>query len=269
MASLGIGGFLVVLVLSLVFGVDLFSVLGVASPLGGGPSSPGFAPPARGADDQEKVAFVSAVLDDTQALWADLFRESGLPYEEAQLVLDDGNVRSACGTVPEAAGPFYCPLDGTIYLSFGFYDLLRDRYGASGDFAEAYVIAHEMGHHVQNLLGTAAEVREQQQAQPARANRLSVALELQADCYAGVWGGEQLRAVEAQAADNVESITLDDFRDAIAAAAAIGDDAIQRRTRGSVNPESFTHGTSEQRASWFTRGFESGDPNACDTFAAL
>ena len=267
MASLGVGGFLVVLVLSLVFGVDLFSVLGVASPLGG-QTSTGFAPPGQRADDGEKVAFVSAVLDDTQAMWAAMFRESGLPYEEAQLVLDDGSVASACGTVPEAAGPFYCPLDGTIYLSFSFYDTLRDRYGASGDFAEAYVIAHEMGHHVQNLLGTAAEVRERQQAQPAQANRLSVALELQADCYAGVWGGEQMRAVEAQAADNVESITLDDFQDAIAAAAAIGDDALQRQARGRVNPETFTHGTSEQRVDWFTRGFESGDPTACDTFAA-
>jgi len=269
MASLGVGGFLVVLVLSLVFGVDLFSLLGVGSPLGGtfGTGTSGVTPPGQGASDEEMVAFVSAVLDDSQAMWATIFEENGIAYEEAQLVLEDGVVPSACGNVPEAAGPFYCPLDETIYLNFGFYDTLQNQYGASGDFAQAYVIAHEMGHHIQNLLGTASEVRQQQQSNPGQANRLSVALELQADCYAGIWGGEQTRAQ--QTSSRVYEITQADFQEGITAAAAIGDDALQERATGRVNPESFTHGTSEQRVNWFSRGFESGDPTACDTFAAL
>lgn len=268
LAGLGVGGFLIVLVLSLVTGVDLFALLGVGSPLGGSlGGSPGITVPGQGAGDEERVAFVSAVLDDSQATWASIFEENGLTYEDAQLSLEDGNVQSACGVVPAAAGPFYCPLDETVYLNFAFYDQLTSQFGASGDFAQAYVIAHEIGHHVQNLLGTAAEVRQQQQQEPRLANQLSVALELQADCYAGIWGGEQTRA--AQASDQVASITQADFREAITAAAAIGDDALQERATGRVDPESFTHGSSEQRVNWFTRGFESGDPSQCDTFVAL
>lgn len=270
MASLGVGGFLVVLVLSLVFGVDLFSLLGVSSPLSGGglgTNSPGITAPGASASDDEMVGFVSAVLDDSQAMWASIFEENGVAYDEAQLSLESGTVPSACGNVPEAAGPFYCPLDETIYLNFAFYDTLQNRYGASGDFAQAYVIAHEVGHHVQNLLGTAAEVRQQQQANPAQANQLSVALELQADCYAGIWGGEQTRAQ--QASSRVASISQADFEEGITAAAAIGDDALQEQATGRVNPESFTHGSSEQRVNWSSRGFQTGDPTACDTLAAL
>ncbi len=273
MGSLGIGGFLVVLVLSMVFGVDLFSLLGVNSPLSGGTigtgTSPGITAPGANASDDEMVGFVSAVLDDSQALWAGIFEDNGIAYEEAQLSLESGNVQSACGLVPEAAGPFYCPLDETIYLNFAFYDTLQNQYGASGDFAQAYVIAHEMGHHIQNLLGTATDVRQQQQSNPAQANQLSVALELQADCYAGIWGGEQTKASSQQTSSRVGAISRADFEEGIAAAAAIGDDALQERATGRVNPEGFTHGSSEQRVSWFSRGFESGDPTACDTFAAL
>ena len=272
-ASLGVGGFLIVLVLSLVFGVDLFSLLGVNSPLSGGTlsteTSTGFTVPGQNASDEELVGFVSAVLDDNQAMWAGIFEDSGVAYKDAQMSLESGNVPSACGTVPAAAGPFYCPLDSTIYLNFAFYDTLKNRYGASGDFAQAYVIAHEMGHHVQNLLGTAAEVRQEQQARPAAANQLSVALELQADCYAGIWSGEQMKAQSQQTSSRVSEITQADFREGITAAAAIGDDALQEQATGRVDPESFTHGSSEQRVNWFSRGFESGDPTACDTFASL
>ena len=266
MASLGVGGFLVVLVLSLVFGVDLFSLLGVQSPLGGslgGGAAPGITAPGQGAGDEEMVAFVSAVLDDSQATWAGIFEENNITYDEAQLSLEDGDVSSACGTVPAAAGPFYCPLDEVVYLNFAFYDALRSQYGASGDFAQAYVIAHEVGHHVQNLLGTAADVRQQQQQEPRLANQLSVALELQADCYAGIWG-----STLTDAQGNI-SITQADFEEAITAAAAIGDDALQERATGRVNPEAFTHGSSEQRVDWFSRGFQTGDPQQCDTFASL
>ncbi len=261
LGSLGIGGFLILLVLSLVFGVDLFGMLGIQSPLGGG-STTQSAPQGPGAQagDEERVGFVSAILDDNQTMWAGFFEESNIPYEEATLSLESGTVPSACGNVPEAAGPFYCPLDSTIYLNFAFYDQLTNRFGASGDFAQAYVISHEVGHHIQNLLGTAADVRQQQQANPSEANRLSVALELQADCYAGVWGADQTSS-------RVSTITREDFREAMNAAAAIGDDNIQRQTTGRVDPEGFTHGSSEQRTNWFSRGFESGDPNSCDTFA--
>ena len=275
LASLGIGGFLIVLVLSLVTGVDLFGLLGIQSPLsqGGTPQTQSQTQSqsqrAGSPADRQRVSFVSAVLDDSQATWAAIFRENDIAYEEAQLSLESGTVPSACGNVPAAAGPFYCPLDETIYLNFAFFGDLQNRYGASGDFAQAYVIAHEMGHHVQNLLGTSDEVRQQQQANPGQANRLSVALELQADCYAGIWGGEQLRAESQQSSSRVEAISQADFEEGITAAAAIGDDRLQRQATGRVNPEAFTHGSSEQRVNWFSRGFKSGNPSQCDTFASL
>ncbi len=271
MASLGIGGFLIVLVLSLVSGVDLFGLLGIQSPLQGGSSQTqtqsqnSAGTPA----DEQMVSFVSAVLDDSQATWAAIFRENNLTYEEARLSLESGTVPSACGDVPASAGPFYCPLDETVYLNFAFFGELQNRYGASGDFAQAYVIAHEIGHHVQNLLGASDEVRQQQQANPRQANRLSVALELQADCYAGVWGGEQTQAGAQQSSTRVGSISQADFEEGITAAAAIGDDRLQEQATGRVNPEAFTHGSSEQRVRWFTRGFNSRDPGQCDTFASL
>ncbi len=282
MASLGVGGFLIVLVLSLVSGVDLFGLLGIQSPLSQGgttqtqsqpQSQSRIQPQSQGGvgtpGDQQMVSFVSAVLDDSQATWTAIFRENDISYREAQLSLESGTVPSACGNVPAAAGPFYCPLDEIVYLNFAFFDDLQNRYGASGDFAQAYVIAHEIGHHVQNLLGTSDEVRQQQQANPRAANRLSVALELQADCYAGVWGGEQTQAGSQQSSSRVGSISQADFEEGITAAAAIGDDRLQEQATGRVNPETFTHGSSEQRVNWFSRGFKTGDPSQCDTFAAL
>ena len=270
MASLGIGGFLVVLVLSLVSGVDLFGLLGIQSPLQSGTTqTQSQSGSARTPGDQQQVSFVSAVLDDSQATWAAIFRENNIPYREAQLSLESGNVPSACGNIPASAGPFYCPLDETVYLNFAFFNDLQNRYGASGDFAQAYVIAHEIGHHVQNLLGTSDEVRQQQQANPRAANRLSVALELQADCYAGVWGGEQTQAGSQQSSSRVGSISQADFEEGLTAAAAIGDDRLQAQATGRVNPEAFTHGSSEQRVNWFSRGFRSGNPSQCDTFASL
>ena len=282
MASLGVGGFLIVLILSLVTGVDLFGLLGIQSPLQGGTTQTQSQPQSQSQSqpqgqtqntgspaDRQMVGFVSAVLDDSQATWAAVFRENNISYREARLSLESGLVPSACGNVPASAGPFYCPLDETIYLNFVFFNDLQTRYGASGDFAQAYVIAHEMGHHVQNLLGTSDEVRQQQQASPGQANRLSVALELQADCYAGIWGGEQLRTEAQQSSQRVESISQADFEEGITAAAAIGDDRLQKEATGRVNPEAFTHGSSEQRVSWFSRGFKSGNPAQCETFNSL
>ncbi len=273
MASLGVGGFLIVLVLSLVSGVDLFGLLGIQSPLQGGTTqtqnqSQNQPQSAGSPADRQMVSFVSAVLDDSQATWAAIFRENNIAYQEARLSLESGLVPSACGNIPASAGPFYCPLDDTIYLNFAFFNDLKNRYGASGDFAQAYVIAHELGHHVQNLLGTSDEVRQQQQANPRQANRLSVALELQADCYAGIWGGEQTQAKVNQN-DQLYAISQADFEEGITAAAAIGDDRLQRQATGRVNPEAFTHGSSEQRVNWFSRGFKSGNPSQCDTFASL
>ena len=262
LASLGVGGFLVVLVLSLVFGVDLFTLLGVQSPLGGsvgGGAAPGITAPGQGAGDEEMVAFVSAVLDDSQATWAGIFAENNITYDEAQLSLEDGDVSSACGTVPAAAGPFYCPLDEVVYLNFAFYDALRSQYGASGDFAQAYVIAHEVGHHVQAELGVAQRVGQlRERAGQAESNALSVRLELQADCFAGVWAR---RAHEARGI-----LERGDIEEGLGAAAAVGDDRLQRRARGEVVPESFTHGSSAQRVRWFRTGLGSGDIRACDTF---
>jgi len=255
---LGIGGFLVLLVLSMIFGTDLFSLLGVTSPQVGVSNTP--LPPTTNAAEEELVGFVSYVLDDTQAVWARVFEESGVAYEDARLVLFRGAVQSACGGASATSGPFYCPLDAKVYLDLSFYEALRSRYGAPGDFAQAYVIAHELGHHVQNLLGTASEVRQLQGARPEIANRLSVALELQADCYAGVWGASVAERGELERGDLEEGLT---------AAAAVGDDRLQEQATGRVNPETFTHGSSEQRMRWFGTGFETGDPNACDTFAAL
>ena len=255
----GIGGFLVLLVLSMVLGVDLFSMLGLTSGPVVGPNPSSAPAPITDAGEEEMVAFLSFVLDDAQATWRAMFQESGVAYEEATLVLYRDAVESACGVAPASTGPFYCPLDGDIYIDLSFYDALRSRYGAPGDFGQAYVLAHEIGHHVQNLLGTAGEVRDLQASNPNSANDFSVALELQADCYAGVWG----RSVAAEG-----NLERGDLEEGLGAAAAVGDDRLQRQARGRVNPETFTHGTSEQRMEWFERGFDTGDPNACDTFAA-
>jgi predicted metalloprotease len=255
---MGIGGALIVLVLSLIFGGDIFSG-------GGAPSSPaaqqsgGEARPAtESAAEKTEVQFVSFVLDDAQKRWREILTTNGATYRDAKLVLFRDAVRTACGDAPSAAGPFYCPTDQKVYLDLGFFDELKSRFGAAGDFAQAYVITHELGHHVQRLLGTESRVRQLMEQHPDQQNELSVRLELQADCYAGVW---------ANTTDQRGMLEQGDPEEALGAASAVGDDRIQQSMRGSVHPESFTHGSSEQRVTWFKRGFRSGDMRNCDTFA--
>lgn len=210
-----------------------------------------------GIDDDE--AFVQAILGSTETLWSEIFAASQRTYDPATVVLFREATGSACGGASSATGPHYCPLDETVYIDLTFYDELQQRFGASGgDFAEAYVLAHEVGHHIQNELGIMDDVRALQQSQPADANDLSVRLELQADCLAGVWAYSIY-----QRGDVLEP---GDIAEGINAAEAVGDDRIQQTTTGRVNPESFTHGTSEQRVEWFNVGYETGDPAACDTF---
>lgn len=204
--------------------------------------------------------FVSVVLADTEDTWTDIFQQSGSRYVDPKLVLFSDAVRSGCGVAESAVGPFYCPRDQTVYIDLSFYRDLKSKYQAPGDFAQAYVIAHEVGHHVQNLLGVSEKVSAlQQRSSEAQANQLSVRLELQADCFAGVWGYHASRSRKL--------IEQGDIEEAINAAAAIGDDRLQGQTRGRVSPESFTHGSSAQRVRWFERGIQSGDPSQCDTFS--
>jgi predicted metalloprotease len=209
--------------------------------------------------DDKLFGFVNAVVDDVNATWSDIFAGTGRRYEEATLVVFEGRTQTACGPGSAATGPFYCPADNNVYLDLGFFRELRQRFGAPGDFAQAYVIAHEYGHHVQNLLGINAEVQRISQQEPDRANDMSVRLELQADCLAGVWGHTALQQGE---------LSEGDLDEALAAAESIGDDRIQETTTGRIDPESWTHGSAEQRAKWFSVGFDSGDPASCDTFNA-
>lgn len=215
------------------------------------------APPT--AEDEKLADFMSFVLDDVQNFWADTFRQSGKTYERAELVLFTESTNSACGGATSDIGPHYCPPDQRVYLDLEFFKELRRRFGAPGDFAQAYVLAHEIGHHVQNLLGIEDDMRREQQANPDSANELSVRLELQADCFAGVW------AFTTYERDLLES---GDLQEGLDAAAAVGDDRIQRKSGTRVNPENWTHGSSEQRVSWFRAGYEEGDPNDCNTFEA-
>ncbi len=253
--GMGLGGTIIVLILGLLFGGDIFSGGG-----GGGGGIPTTATEQGSIEEtpeeRELVEFVSFVLDDAQRVWTDILPRYGGQYREAKLVLFRDYVQSGCGTGQSAMGPFYCPVDEKVYIDLGFYDALQQRFGAPGDFAQAYVIAHELGHHVQNVTGTAAEVRQMQSARPGQANALSVRLELQADCYAGIWGNSTSQR---------QILERGDVEEGLNAAAAIGDDRIQSQSGGGVSPESFTHGTSEQRARWFRRGLESGDPRTCNT----
>jgi uncharacterized protein len=252
---IGIGGLLVLLVLSFIFKRDLISPF--LNSGGGDPSTSVARPPdpARDAAEQKEVQFVSFVLDDVQSTWPKLIPQ----YRHAKMVLFRDDLNSACGLAQTATGPFYCPGDEKVYIDLAFFDELKNRFGASGEFAQAYVIAHELGHHVQKILGTESKVRMAQQHNPERANDLSVRLELQADCYAGVWGNstEQRNILEE---GDVES--------GLRAAAAVGDDHIQKMTTGEVMPEKFTHGTSAQRVQWFKQGLTTGRVDACDTFAS-
>ncbi|MEP7365533.1 MAG: neutral zinc metallopeptidase [Acidobacteriota bacterium] len=252
--GLGIGGFLVVLVLSLLFHRNLFTLF--SGDVGEGSPQATSAPVG---DQDTEVQFVSFVLDDAQGTWQKLLPAQGSrPYQRAKLVLFRDWVSSACGQAESATGPFYCPGDQKVYLDLSFFDELRDRFGAPGEFAQAYVIAHEIGHHVQNLLGTEGQVQRMRARNAADANPLSVRLELQADCYAGVW---------ANSTEQRKIIDQSDVEAGMRAAAAIGDDRLQKMATGRVRPESFTHGSSQQRTQWFQRGLQSGQLSACDTFA--
>jgi predicted metalloprotease len=215
----------------------------------------------RGAPDpgDDLSEFVGFVVEDVQTEWQRLFREDGRTYEVTKLVLFEGATQTGCGVGSQETGPFYCPADHKVYLDLSFFRELHSRFGAPGDFAQAYVIAHEFGHHVQTLLGTERRVREEQQQRPNEANELSVRMELQADCYAGVW---------AKSAYEDELLESGDLEEGLEAAAAVGDDRIQRSAGQRVDRESWTHGSSAQRTQWFREGYRSGDPGACDTFSA-
>jgi hypothetical protein len=255
--GIGLGGVLVLGLLSVLTGQNFLVLLGPLSEMTSGPMTEEQGPVESTPAEDERVEFVSFVLDDAQGTWARV-----LPgrYRPAKLVLFREVVRSGCGVAESAMGPFYCPEDEKAYIDLGFYDDLRRRFGAQGgDFAQAYVLAHELGHHVQNVLGIAPRVRRLQQEHPDRQNELSVRMELQADCLAGVWGHSTERRNILEAGD---------IEDALNAAAAIGDDRIQRRMGGGLQPESFTHGSSEQRMTWFRRGFDGGRVDACDTFGS-
>ena len=252
---LGIGGVIVVGLLSLLFHRNLFTLFS------GGPSTEEVrSAPDRQQDarEQPEVEFVSFVLDDVQRNWTRILPQAeNVPYRHAKLVLFRNAYPSACGMAQDAIGPFYCPEDEKVYLDLGFFNELKTRFGAPGEFAQAYVIAHEIGHHVQKLLGIEPKVRALQQRRPDEANPLSVRLELQADCFAGVWANstEQRKIIDAS-----------DVESALGAAAAVGDDRLQRMATGHVSPETFTHGSSAQRVGWFKRGLASGQISACNTF---
>ncbi len=251
---LGLGATVVLVVLSLVFKQDFLGMLGG----GGGVASTVVEGPITSTPEEEKeVDFVSFVLDDAQSTWTALFEAEGRQYKPATLVVFRDATETACGFGQSATGPFYCPGDQKVYIDLGFFQELGSQYGASGDFAKAYVLSHEIGHHVQTLLGTSSQVRQLQSDDPSRANTLSVRMELQADCYAGLW---------ARSTAQRDILDKGDVDEGLAAAAAVGDDRLQRMGGGRVNPDAFTHGTSAQRMEWFQRGFTDGRLSACDTF---
>jgi predicted metalloprotease len=258
----GGGGSIVVIIIFLI--IAWFAGINPLDLLSGGVGPSSLSPTTSqqpgevGIPDDQAGRFVAAVLGDTEDTWTAIFDASGERYEVPTLVLFSGGTDSACGFAQTATGPFYCPGDRKVYIDLAFYSQLRTQLGAPGDMAEAYVIAHEIGHHVQNLLGTLGEFHSARQSMgEAEANQMSVRVELQADCFAGVW---------ASSANSRGILEVGDIDEALNAAAAVGDDTLQRRSQGYVVPESFNHGTSEQRSRWFTRGFETGDPGSCDTF---
>jgi predicted metalloprotease len=257
LAPMGIGGAIIVLVLSLLLGRDVGTGPSTTSRTTGGEV---VAPAQESPAEAREAALVSFVLDTAQSTWSQVLPSVfGVPWQDAKLVLYRQATPTACGIGQAGMGPFYCPLDQRVYIDLSFYDDLRSRFGAPGEFAEAYVLTHELGHHVQHLLGTDQLVRRAQQANPDQANALSVALELQADCYSGIW---------AHYTKSEQILEPGDIEQGLAAAAAVGDDRLQRATTGQVDVDSFTHGSSAQRVAWFRRGFESGNPKDCDTFAS-
>ncbi len=255
--KLGLGGVVILLILSVVFKQDF---LGIAGGGGAGvaPAPSTAAAPVNDPNEEPLVLFVSAVLDSTQSYWTRALPAQGSQYRDAKLVLFRDATETACGYGQSATGPFYCPGDEKVYIDLAFYQELKDRFRAPGDFAQAYVLAHEIGHHVQNILGTSGQVhRAQQRAGEREGNALSVRLELQADCYAGVWAATAAKQGILEAGD---------IEEGLGAAAAVGDDRLQKMATGRVSPESWTHGSSEQRMQWFRRGFDGGNASACDTF---
>jgi predicted metalloprotease len=249
--GLGLGGLLIVGLLSIVFKTDFFQLLDG----GGGVPTQQAGPVTQTPEENERFEFIKFVLNDVQDTWTTVLpRESGSQYQRSTLVLFRDVVQSACGTAQSASGPFYCPADQKVYIDLSFYDDLRSRFGADGDFAQAYVIAHEIGHHVQTLLGISEQVRRAQQANPGAAKQLSVQMELQADCMAGMWG---------HSTNQRKILESGDVEEGLNAAAAIGDDHIQKMQGGRVHPESFTHGSSAQRVAAFRRGLEAGTLSAC------
>jgi predicted metalloprotease len=264
--GVGLGTIVIALLAGWVFGINPLTVLGLLSGGGGGVSAPPApqAPPHSGPADPNADpgrAFVATVLRDTEVVWGQLFKSGSSSYQEPTLVIFRHATRSACGLGEEAMGPFYCPGDAKVYLDLSFFETLSKRLGAPGDFAQAYVIAHEVGHHVQNLMGiTARTDRMRSNLSPAQANALSVRVELQADCLAGVWAHHSQKGKG--------WLERGDLEEAMNAAAQIGDDTLQKRGQGRVVPESFTHGSAQQRMTWFKRGLDTGDVRNCDTFAA-
>ena len=257
--KIGIVG-VVLLVAGYFLGIDPRTMLSLLEASGSAQQTTESAAPS-GAPTDQASDFVRAVLGETEDVWGEIFQAAGSRYVPPKLVLFSGAVQSACGFAQAASGPFYCPENQKVYIDLAFYHQLSREFKAPGEFAEAYVLAHEVGHHVQKLLGIADKVRaSEQSASTSRVNQLSVRLELQADCYAGIWANHAQRERHILEPGDVEA--------ALRAAAAVGDDTIQRRTRGSVVPESFTHGSAEQRVSWFKRGLESGELRSCDTFSA-
>jgi predicted metalloprotease len=256
--KLGVGGTLLALAASYFFGIDPRLIMGVMSAVPSQQSAPAA---QYGTPQDEQGRFIAAVLGETEDAWGAIFQAQGMTYLPPKLVLYRDQMPSACGSASSAVGPFYCPADRKVYLDLGFFQQLSDEFQAPGQFAQAYVLAHEVGHHVQNLLGISDKVRSaEEHASQAQANRLSVKLELQADCYAGVW---------AKNADESKHILEQgDVESALRAAAAVGDDTLQKRAQGYIVPESFTHGTAAERVGWFKRGLESGSIASCDTFSA-
>jgi predicted metalloprotease len=262
MGGLGIGGLLLVLVLSWATGVDFLSLVGPDAVSTGPSVGTGGGGELRTTPEEERmVDFVDAVMKDAQEMWS--VKLAGR-YQPTRARLFRDATQSGCGFAQSATGPFYCPADELVYLDLGFFTELHERFRAPGDFAQAYVLAHELGHHVQHLLGIDQEVRRRQQASPGQANQLSVRLELQADCFAGVWGHQA--AERGRAAQGKVELEPGDLEEGLTAAASIGDDRIQRMSGTRVAPDRFTHGSSEQRVTWFRRGFETGNVQACETF---
>ena len=260
----GIGGIVLVIIIFVV--LNLFGGGGLSGGLGGlggGSGGGGGALSSLDPNDTEGQ-FVNAVTVDVQTFWEDRFQAAGKTYTDTKTVLFTGQTQSGCGVASSATGPFYCPSDKKVYLDTAFFDELQSRFGASGDFARAYVIAHEYGHHVQDELGIMDQVAQQQQSDPSKANDLSIRLELQADCLAGVWAHDVYTTPDQ---NDVESITDQDVKDALNAASSVGDDRIQEQATGTIDKESWTHGSADQRATWFNNGFKGGTTDKCDTFS--